>query len=193
MAVSGTSRTMPSDAIANTTEVLRATALTKSYAGVRALRAASFDLRAGEVHALIGENGAGKSTLTKIITGAVQPDTGELLVFGNAVVENNPNLSRSLGIAAIYQQPSLFPDLSVTENIALPLEQGSSGHRVDWKARLTRAKELLLSIGASIDPARLANTLSMAEQQIVEIAKAVGADAKILLMDEPTAPPTSFG
>ncbi len=178
---------MPSDPLVNTAEVLRATALTKSYAGVRALRAASFDLRAGEVHALIGENGAGKSTLTKIITGAIQPDTGELLVFGDAVVENNPNLSRSLGIAAIYQQPSLFPDLSVAENIALPLEQGSARHRVDWKARIARAKELLHSMGASIDPARLASTLSMAEQQIVEIAKAVGANAKILLMDEPTA------
>jgi ABC-type sugar transport system ATPase subunit len=175
------------DSLAHTSEVLRATALTKSYAGVRALRSASFDLRAGEVHALIGENGAGKSTLTKIITGAIQPDSGELLIFGNAIQDNNPNLSRSLGIAAIYQQPSLFPDLSVAENIALPLEQGSAGHRVDWKARFARAKELLLLTGASIDPSRLANTLSMAEQQIVEIAKAVGADAKILLMDEPTA------
>ena len=178
---------MSSDPLTPTSEVLRATALTKSYAGVRALRAASFDLRAGEVHALIGENGAGKSTLTKIITGAIQPDSGELLVFGNAIHENNPNLSRSLGIAAIYQQPSLFPDLSVAENIALPLEQGSTGHRVHWKARFAHAKELLLSMGASIDPGRLANTLSMAEQQIVEIAKAVGANAKILLMDEPTA------
>ena len=178
---------MPPDPLANTPEVLRATSLTKSYAGVRALRSASFDVRSGEVHALIGENGAGKSTLTKIITGAIQPDTGELLVFGNAVVENNPNLSRSLGIAAIYQQPSLFPDLSVAENIALSLERGSTTHRVDWKARSARAKELLQSMGASIDPARLAKTLSMAEQQIVEIAKAVGAEAKILLMDEPTA------
>ena len=87
-------------------------------------------------------------------------------------------MSRSLGIAAIYQQPSLFPDLSVAENIALPLEQGSTAHRVDWKARFARAKDLLQTMGASIDPSRLANTLSMAEQQIVEIAKAVGANAK---------------
>lgn len=179
--------TMPPDSLTDTREVLRATALTKSYAGVRALRSASFDLRAGEVHALIGENGAGKSTLTKIITGAIQPDSGELLVFSNAVVDNNPNLSRSLGIAAIYQQPSLFPDLSVAENIALALEQGRKTHRVDWKARFARAKDLLRTMGATIDPSRPANTLSMAEQQIVEIAKAVGANAKILLMDEPTA------
>ena len=171
---------------AHALEVLRATSLTKSYAGVRALRSASFDLRAGEVHALIGENGAGKSTLTKIITGAITPDGGDLLVFGNAVEANSPNLSRSLGIAAIYQQPSLFPDLSVAENIALALEQGSTVRRVDWKARSARAKELLLPMGASIDPSRRASSLSMAEQQIVEIAKAIGADAKILLMDEPT-------
>ncbi|MGI4981288.1 MAG: sugar ABC transporter ATP-binding protein [Janthinobacterium lividum] len=168
-------------------EVLRAERLTKSYAGIRALRDGSLTLRAGEVHALIGENGAGKSTLTKIITGAVAADGGELTLFGNAVQENSPNLSRSLGIAAIYQQPSLFPDLSVAENIALALEQGGASWLVDWKARAVRARELLLSVGSSIDPARAARTLSMAEQQIVEIAKAIGANARILLMDEPTA------
>jgi ABC-type sugar transport system ATPase subunit len=169
------------------TEVLRASALTKSYAGVRALRAGSLDLRRGEVHALIGENGAGKSTLTKLITGAITADSGDLHVFGNLLTQNDPNQSRALGIAAIYQQPSIFPDLSVAENIALALEQGHPGWTVDWKARNARAKDLLASMGASIDPSRPARTLSMAEQQIVEIAKAIGAEAKILLMDEPTA------
>jgi rhamnose transport system ATP-binding protein len=169
------------------TEVLRASALTKSYAGVRALRSGSLDLRRGEVHALIGENGAGKSTLTKIITGAITADSGDLHVFGNRVTENNPNLSRSLGVAAIYQQPSIFPDLSVAENIALALEQGHGEWTVNWKSRHARAQQLLASMGATIDPARPARTLSMAEQQIVEIAKAIGADARILLMDEPTA------
>jgi rhamnose transport system ATP-binding protein len=177
---------MPSDAIPQN-EVLAATALTKSYAGVRALRNGSLSLRSGEVHALIGENGAGKSTLTKIITGAISADSGEFQLFGNVIEANDPNLSRSLGIAAIYQQPSIFPDLSVAENIALALEQGSTAHRVDWKGRHTRAKELLASMGADLNPDRAARTLSMAEQQIVEIAKAIGADAKILLMDEPTA------
>ncbi|MGI4758696.1 MAG: sugar ABC transporter ATP-binding protein [Janthinobacterium lividum] len=170
-----------------TGEVLRASALTKSYAGVRALRSGSLDLRAGEVHALIGENGAGKSTLTKIITGAVTADSGELRVFGRVVEANTPNVARSLGIAAIYQQPSIFPDLSVSENIALALEQGTSSHLVDWKARFDRARDLLQSMGSTIDPGRPARTLSMAEQQIVEIAKAIGANARILLMDEPTA------
>jgi ABC-type sugar transport system ATPase subunit len=168
-------------------EVLRATALTKSYAGVRALRSASLDLRRGEVHALIGENGAGKSTLTKIITGAIAADHGDLHIFGERIKDNDPNRSRELGIAAIYQQPSIFPDLSVAENIALALEQGRNGWTVNWKARHARAKELLASMGADIDPSRPARTLSMAEQQLVEIAKAIGADAKILLMDEPTA------
>ncbi len=177
---------MTTDAI-RSMEVLRATALTKSYAGVRALRNGSFDLRAGEVHALIGENGAGKSTLTKIITGAIAADGGDLSIFGETIHANDPNLARSLGIAAIYQQPSIFPDLSVTENIALALEQGGSGWTVHWKARQARAKELLARMGSDIDVTRAARTLSMAEQQIVEIAKAIGANAKILLMDEPTA------
>ena len=169
------------------TEVLRATALTKSYAGVRALRNGSLTLCAGEVHALIGENGAGKSTLTKIITGTVPFEGGELRIFGNALSSNDPNTARALGIAAIYQQPSLFPDLTVAENIALALEQGRSGLRVDWKRRNEDALRLLQSVGSDLQPSRLARTLSMAEQQMVEIAKAVGANAKILLMDEPTA------
>ena len=180
------SRVMPEHGAAGA-EVLRATALTKSYAGVKALRSASFDLRAGEVHALVGENGAGKSTLTKIITGAVGADSGELCVFGQVVTGNNPNRSRALGIAAIYQQPSIFADLSVAENITLPLEQEERSWRVDWRGRRTRARGLLETIGVDIDVARPARTLSMAEQQLVEIAKALGANARILLMDEPTA------
>src|SRR5690349_3360521 len=102
--------------------LLRATNITKSFAGVHALRHVSFDLRPGEVHALVGENGAGKSTLIKIITGAHQPDEGALEVQGHPVTHNSPVLSRALGIAAIYQQPALFPDLTVAENIALGLE-----------------------------------------------------------------------
>jgi ABC-type sugar transport system ATPase subunit len=159
----------------------------KSFAGVRALRGVSFDLRAGEVHALIGENGAGKSTLTKVITGALQADSGTMKAFGRVVADNSPTISRGLRIAAIYQQPSLFPDLTVAENIALALEGGQGMRRVDWKARFAQARMLLGRIGSTIDPQRLARTLSMAEQQVVEIAKAIGADARILLMDEPTA------
>ena len=161
--------------------------MSKSFAGVKALRSVSFDLRAGEVHALIGENGAGKSTLIKIITGAVTPDAGTIKVHGKHVPHMDPRLSKSLGIAAIYQQPSLFPDLTVAENIALALEGGSAWRTLDWKARSRRAAELLARAGASIDPERLVATLSMPEQQLVEIAKAIGADARIVIMDEPTA------
>ena len=159
----------------------------KSFEGVRALYGVSVELRAGEVHAIVGENGAGKSTLIKIITGAMHADEGSIEVCGRPVERNDPNVSRALGIAAIYQQPALFPHLTVAENIMLPLEMGARRRTVDWRSRHRRASSLVESLGATIDPRRLAGTLSMADQQIVEIAKAVGADAKILLMDEPTA------
>jgi rhamnose transport system ATP-binding protein len=167
--------------------LLEAKSIAKSYAGVRALKNSSFELLEGEVHALIGENGAGKTTLIKVITGAIQPDSGSLTVCGDPVEHNDPSISRSLGIAAIYQQPSLFPHLSVAENIALALEGGKVWRKVNWKARNRRATELMERAGASIEPERLVSTLSMPEQQLVEIAKAIGADAKILIMDEPTA------
>jgi len=167
--------------------LLEARAIRKSFAGVRALQGVDFDLRSGEVHALVGENGAGKSTLIKIITGAVAADSGTLTIAGQEVARNHPALARSLGIAAIYQQPSLFPHLSVVENIALALEGGGAWRRVDWNARQQQASDLIRRAGASIDPDRSAGTLSMPDQQIVEIAKAIGAGARILIMDEPTA------
>jgi rhamnose transport system ATP-binding protein len=167
--------------------LLEAKSIGKSFAGVRALKNVSFDLREGEVHALIGENGAGKSTLIKIITGAIQPDSGTLEVRGALVLRNDPAISRSLGIAAIYQQPSLFPHLTVAENIALTLENERAWRKVDWSERNHRAQELIERVGGWVQPGRLVATLSMPEQQLVEIAKAIGADAKILIMDEPTA------
>ena len=167
--------------------LLHADRLSKSFAGVRALKGVSFELRAGEVHALVGENGAGKSTLIKLVTGAETPDAGQLQVEGRPIPHMDPQTSRALGIAAIYQQPSLFPDLSVAENIALALERGSVWRRISRVQRERRAADLLARVGASIDPARLVESLSMPEQQLVEIAKALGARARILIMDEPTA------
>lgn len=169
------------------TALLTATNITKSYAGVQALKGASFELCAGEVHALIGENGAGKSTLVKIITGAVEADGGELTIGGERVAENSPLLAKTRGVAAIYQQPALFAELTVAENIALGLERRGLWRRVDWAARRRRAAELLARVGAQISVEALAGELSMPEQQLVEIARAVGAEAKILIMDEPTA------
>jgi rhamnose transport system ATP-binding protein len=154
---------------------------------VHALRGASLELQAGEVHALIGENGAGKSTLIKIITGAVAADAGTLEVNDQTITQNSPRLAKQLGIAAIYQQPALFPELSVSENIAIGLEEVSLISRIDWRARQRQARELLARVGARIDPEAEAGDLTMPEQQLVEIARALGARAKVLIMDEPTA------
>src|SRR5712692_6584786 len=144
--------------------LLRATDIDKSYAGVHALKKASFELRAGEVHALIGENGAGKSTLVKIITGAVQADSGEIQLNGKTITHNSPRVAKQLGIAAIYQQPALFPELSVAENIAIGLEEPSILSRVDWRARKRRASDLLARVGAKIDPDLAAGDLTMPQQ-----------------------------
>ncbi|MCX6627111.1 MAG: sugar ABC transporter ATP-binding protein [Candidatus Solibacter sp.] len=167
--------------------LLDATAITKSFAGVQALRGVSFELRSGEVHALLGENGAGKSTLIKVITGAEKADSGTLTVAGHVVPHHSPAAARALGIAAVYQQPALFPDLTVEENVGLALESGPAWRRIDWHARRRQARELLERSGAEIAPERTVSTLSMPEQQLVEIAKAIGARARILILDEPTA------
>jgi len=167
--------------------LLEAKLITKAFAGVQALKGVSFDLLPGEVHAIVGENGAGKSTLTKIMTGALRCDSGTLVVCGKPVSHNDPATARLLGIAAIYQQPELFPHLTVSENIALSLEAGGFFKRINWKNRRQRAVDLLGRVGASIDPERPVSSLSMPEQQLVEIAKAIGTDAKVLIMDEPTA------
>ena len=167
--------------------LLRAIDVCKAYDGVQALDRASLELRAGEVHALVGENGAGKSTLVRILTGAAQPDAGELALDGQIVRHRSPRAAKEMGIAAIYQQPALFPELTVAENIALGLEKSSWWRRVDWPGRRRRAAELLGEVGARIEPDADACSLSMPEQQLVEIARALGADARVLILDEPTA------
>src|SRR5581483_926514 len=143
------------------TLLLKADSITKNYAGVKALSGAALELRAGEVHALIGENGAGKSTLIKIITGAVQADAGTLEINGQRVEQNTTTLAKALGVAAIYQQPALFAELTVTENIAVGQERGGLWRRVDWRARRARATELLARVGAKIDVERRAGDLTM--------------------------------
>src|SRR5437879_4344029 len=155
--------------------LLRVTDITKSYAGVQALTSAAFELRAGEVHALVGENGAGKSTLIKIITGAVEADRGEIEFNGQAIKHNSPRAAKHLGIAAIYQQPALFPELTVAENIAIGLERTAMLGRVDWQARRRRATELLSQVGAKIDVDTHAGDLTMPQQHLVEVARSRGA------------------
>jgi rhamnose transport system ATP-binding protein len=166
--------------------LLQANSISKSYAGVHALRDVSFELRAGEVHALIGENGAGKSTLIRILAGAIAQDSGSIEMDGHAIEHNSPLIAKAHGIAAIYQQPALFPDLTVAENIALGLEQGNLWRRIDWRARRKNATELLARIGAAVNPDTPVAGLSLPEQQMVEIARALGAKAKVMILDEPT-------
>jgi len=167
--------------------LLTAHAIHKSFDGVRALRGASLDLGGGEVHALVGENGAGKSTLIRILTGALQSDDGRVELEGELLAGHSPARAKALGIAAIYQQPALWPELTVAENIALPLEPPRAWRRVDWKGRRRLAAELLGRVGAEIAPEAPASGLSMPQQQLVEIARALGAHARVLIMDEPTA------
>ncbi|MCX8510677.1 MAG: sugar ABC transporter ATP-binding protein [Chthoniobacteraceae bacterium] len=171
----------------NSAPLLRLTKITKSFGAVRALKGVSFELNSGEVHALLGENGAGKSTLIKVITGAHKPDGGTLEIAGSQVSDLTPTRARELGIACIYQQPALFPELSVAENIGLRLKCGATFGCVNWKKLHANALRLLKQIGADIDPETPVHSLSMPQQQLVEIACALGSGAKTVIMDEPTA------
>ena len=164
---------------------------TKSFGSVRALEDGSITLQRGEAHALLGENGAGKSTLVKILAGAHQPDSGELLIGGEPVVLHGPAQSRAQGISVIYQDPSLFPDLSVAENIFMGRQPLRRGRRVDRGEMRRRAEAAFTRLGVVIDPSRPARGLSVADQQIVEIAKAISFDSNVIVMDEPTAALTS--
>jgi rhamnose transport system ATP-binding protein len=167
--------------------LVRLAGVSKAFGGVQALRQVSFDLRPGEVHAIVGENGAGKSTLVKIITGAHTADAGTLAIRGHLVDRPDPTAIRLMGVAPIYQQPSLFPDLSVSENLAVGLEPAGLWRRIDWRRRRERGAALLARVGIMLDLEAPASNLRMAEQQLVEIARAIGTDARVLVMDEPTA------
>jgi len=169
------------------TPLLSLSDIAVAFGGVQAVRGVSFDIRPGEVHALVGENGAGKSTLIRVMTGAVRADTGTVSIGGQAIERPDPTRMRALGVAPIYQQPALLPDLSVVENLAFGLEHGRAFRRIDWRARRARASELLARVGVALDLDRPAGTLRMAEQQLVEIARALGTRASVLLLDEPTA------
>ena len=162
--------------------------ITKKFPGVKALDNVTFQLKAGEVHALMGENGAGKSTFIKVITGVHQPNEGEIYLNGKKIEINDPNDSKDLGIAAIYQHATSYPHLSVTENIFMGHEKiDSKTKRIIWKDMHIAAEKHLQELGAEFDPRRRMSTLSVAQQQIVEIAKAISTKAEIIIMDEPTA------
>ncbi|HPA61597.1 MAG TPA: sugar ABC transporter ATP-binding protein, partial [Clostridia bacterium] len=168
--------------------VLEITGVTKIFPGIKALDDVRFDLRRGEIHALIGENGAGKSTFIKVLTGVHQQDSGTILLNGQPVRMTDPLVARRLGIAAIYQHLAAYPHLSVAENIFMGNEQLSGPLQfINWPGTRRRAAALLKSLGSGIDPAAKMGELSVAQQQIVEIAKALSQDASVLIMDEPTA------
>ncbi|GHF33416.1 rhamnose transport system ATP-binding protein [Amycolatopsis bartoniae] len=167
--------------------LLEVRGVTKSFGAVAAVAGVSFPLYAGEAHALVGENGAGKSTIVKMLAGVHRPDSGTLLVDGEPVEFSSPADAKAAGIAVIYQEPTLFPDLTVAENIVMGRHPRGRLGMIDRGSIRAEAEALFKRLGVRIDPSRPARGLSIADQQIVEIAKALSADARVLVMDEPTA------
>jgi len=166
--------------------ILELKGITKIFPGVKALDDVHFQLKKGEIHALMGENGAGKSTFIKVITGVHRPDGGEIFINGTKVELKGPKDGQSHGIAAIYQHVTAYPHLSVTENIFMGHEKVKRGF-IDWKEMHQDAQALLAQLNADFKSTDEMGSLSVAQQQMVEIAKALSSNAKIIIMDEPTA------
>lgn len=167
--------------------VLELSRVVKSFGAVVALRSGSIRVESGSIHALVGENGAGKSTLVKIVAGLYRRDAGEFRLRGEDVDFSTTAQSKEAGVAVIYQEPTLFPDLSVTENVFMGRQPTDRLGRIDRRRMRQEVDSLFRRLGVRIDPDRLAEGLSIADQQIIEIAKAVSLDARLLIMDEPTA------
>jgi ribose transport system ATP-binding protein len=167
--------------------VLQMRGMSKRYPGARALNGANLEVRRGEVHVVVGENGAGKSTLMKILSGAVRADAGEILLDGHRVELDSPLRARRLGISTIYQELSLVPHLSVAENIFLGKTPTRWGGVVDSRRMRQDARRILETLGVSIDGDAPVHSLRLAQQQMVEVARALSDNARILVMDEPTS------
>lgn len=167
--------------------LLSATGVVKNYGGIRALRGVDFSINRGEVRGLVGENGAGKSTLVKVFAGAVNPDTGEVVIDGTTLTPGDPQASLAAGISTVYQEPTLFGELTVIENIFLGREIAVGG-RIDWSEEYQKGVELLELLGLDPDLAnQTVADLPIGEQQLVSIAKAFAAEVKLLILDEPSA------
>jgi ribose transport system ATP-binding protein len=166
---------------------VRMTGISKSFSGIRVLHGVDFDLRKGEVHALVGGNGAGKSTLMKILQGVYRPDEGQIAVDGNPVEIRSPHDARALGIGMIFQEFSLIPTLTVAQNIFLGHEPRGSGGLIDDRAGARQARELFAELEEDIDPNARMLDLGTGYWQLTEIAKALAQDARVLIMDEPTS------
>src|SRR3954466_4246922 len=173
--------------------LLAVSGIEKSFPGVRALSNVSLEVAPGEVHALLGENGAGKSTLIKIISGVYQPDAGTIDVDGKPLRLDSPDDARRAGIATIYQELLLFRDLTVAENIFMGHAPRGRFGRLDWKAMAARTEALLASLDiVDLAPSRIVGSLSVGNRQRVEILRALSQDARLLIMDEPTAALTEY-
>ena len=167
--------------------IVELSGITKQFGGVQALRGVDLKLLPGEVHALVGENGAGKSTLVKILAGIHRPDVG-VVKFGGEVIElRSPTQAQALGIAVVQQEPMLFPDLDVAENVFMGRHPRDRFGRVDWKRMYREVDHLLASLDVTLNSHTPVQGLSVAEQQLVEIAKALSIQARVLVLDEPTA------
>lgn len=168
--------------------ILSARGISKAFGGSPVLHDVSLDLLPGEVHVVMGENGAGKSTFNKILSGVYTPDAGTVLVDGQPVTLSSPAVAQEHGIALLPQEPSVFPDLDIAENIFMGRQPGKAPlGRVDWRAMYAQADELLRSLGVHLDPRRRMGGLSVAAQQMVEMARAMSQNARVLILDEPTA------
>ena len=167
--------------------IIELSSITKQFGAVQALRGVNLSLYASEVHALVGENGAGKSTLVKILAGIHRPDSGTMKFGGEAVELRSPTQAQALGIAVVQQEPMLFPDLDVAENVFMGRHPRDRFGRVDWKRMYREVDQLLASLDVSLSSHAPVQGLSVAEQQLVEIAKALSLQARVLVLDEPTA------
>ncbi len=172
--------------VAERVPVVRLQSISKQFPGVLAVDDVSLDIYAGEVHVVAGENGAGKSTLMKLLSQVERPTRGTVTIGGQVVHVAGPHHAQSLGIAMVDQEFALAPHLSIAQNLFLGREPARLGF-VDRRSELRQARELLKRVGLRIDPRRLVSTLPVAEQQLVEITKALAIDAKLVIMDEPTA------
>ncbi|MGM0366780.1 MAG: ATP-binding cassette domain-containing protein, partial [Actinomycetota bacterium] len=169
-------------------KILSAKDISKSFGGTVALDNVDFELNAGEVHALVGENGAGKSTFIKILSGIHKADKGQIYLDGKQVEIANPMAAQRLGIAAIYQEPTVFPELSITENVFMGhQEYNKVSRRIRWRKMYEHTRQLLDSLGVNLNPRTRLKQLGTAEQQMIEIVKALSLNSNILIMDEPTS------
>jgi len=171
----------------NQSVILDVKQVSKEFPGVRALDAVNLTLKKGEVHALIGENGAGKSTLIKILAGVYTKDSGEILFDGSPAVIDSPSDSLNLGIKVVFQELSLIQQLTIGENVFLESFPLKKNKTIDWDTLFSRTSEILESIGLNLNPKTRVYKLTVSQQQMVEIARALSHEAKVVIMDEPTS------